>query len=212
LRRLATAAVIETSTVPPTYPFSNSVIFSGEDRPKISRDSYGRAILGMGIREYANSRLIEAHRPAPLLHRQLFSRRSKDCVFPGSVLQVTSFTTSSRTAFSRFAGVLIAIKRRGTTIAFVLRNFVNKTGVEMRYNLSSPMIKKISVLARASKYRGLKRNQTVIPRGRRAKLYHLRDKPEEMARISSLAQRMIQAERGSSTKSGGSAKRDSIFG
>lgn len=133
------------------YPFASGVVTSGEDRPAVEFDARGRPKGLGGVLSYANKRLIASHRPPPPEHVKLFARSSgKDVIRPGDVLEVSSYTTSARTSTSRFAGVLIGVKRReeGTATSFTLRNIVARTGVEMRYPLASPMIAKITVLAR----------------------------------------------------------------
>lgn len=42
-----------------------------------------------------------------------------------------------------FTGVMIACKRGGVATSFDLRNVVLRTGVEMRFHCSSPLIKEI---------------------------------------------------------------------
>ena len=99
----------------------------------------------------------------------LFSRRHRDRILPGSVLTVFM----QQPPFS-FSGVLLSIRRRGPDTSFVLRNVVQKTGVEMQFFVNSPHVKEIKILQR--------------PRGRgmrRAKLFYLRDSPEKMTAISS---------------------------
>ena len=133
------------------YPFASGVVTSGEDRPAVEFDARGRPQGLGGMLSYANKRLIASHRPPPPEHVQLFARSSgKDAIRPGDVLEVSSYTTSAKTSRSRFAGVLIGVKRReeGTATSFTLRNVVDRTGVEMRYPLASPMIASITVLAR----------------------------------------------------------------
>ena len=120
----------------------------------------------MGIREFANERLKVSHRPVPQTHLDLFKRKSENSVFPGSVLRVISYNTADQSTISRFTGILIAVKRTGHTVAFTLRNIIQKTGVEMRFTVASPMIKSIEVVAKATKGRGHRKTQRALPRGR----------------------------------------------
>ncbi|KAI9208213.1 translation protein SH3-like domain-containing protein [Polychytrium aggregatum] len=77
---------------------------------------------------------------------ELFDRNSPHSVEPGSVLLVEQVTSRSRPKTQVFAGILIAIRRKGIRTTFVLRNYVLGTGVEMTFPLYSPMVKRIKVL------------------------------------------------------------------
>ncbi|KAI0285046.1 hypothetical protein BGY98DRAFT_1105400 [Russula aff. rugulosa BPL654] len=107
----------------------------------------------------------------------LFSRTHPECVRPGSVLTVN--LTHAPTTFS---GVLISVRRRGPDTSFVLRNVVQRTGVEMQFFINSPHVKEIIVVSRAggSAADGKKKRKGL----RRAKLFYLRDSPERMTAIS----------------------------
>lgn len=110
----------------------------------------------------------------------LFARKSFDTVPAGSVLIVETWNDASRTTFSTFAGALIAIRRRHTSTSFVLRNIVNRTGVEVRFNLYSPLIKDIKVVQRAV---GNKKDGQ-LRRARRAKLYFVRHDDNRLPNVS----------------------------
>ncbi|KAI0301812.1 translation protein SH3-like domain-containing protein [Multifurca ochricompacta] len=104
----------------------------------------------------------------------IFSRTHPDRVRPGTVLTVN--LTHAPTSFS---GVLISVRRRGPDTSFVLRNVVQRTGVEMQFFVNSPHVKEILVVSRAGgldrkKRKGLKK----------AKLFYLRDSPEKMTAMS----------------------------
>jgi len=101
----------------------------------------------------------------------LFSRNHPDRVHPGSVLTVN--LTHAPTTFS---GVLISVRRRGPDTSFVLRNVVQRTGVEMQFFVNSPHVKEIVVVSKAGgkKRKGLSK----------AKLFYLRDSPERMTVVS----------------------------
>ena len=104
----------------------------------------------------------------------LFSRTHPDRVRPGSVLTVN--LTHAPTSFS---GVLISIRRRGPDTSFVLRNVVQRTGVEMQFFVNSPHVKEIVVVSKAGGRNGKKRKGP-----KKAKLFYLRDSPERMTAVS----------------------------
>ena len=110
----------------------------------------------------------------------LFSRSHPDRVRPGSVLTVN--LTHAPTSFS---GVLIAVRRRGTDTSFVLRNVVQRTGVEMQFFVNSPHVKEIVVVSRAGGGGGGGANRKKKSTGlKKAKLFYLRDSPERMTSVS----------------------------
>lgn len=96
---------------------------------------------------------------------------------PGSVLSVASYTDPTRTSSTIFSGVLLGIARKGLDTSFTLRNIVNRTGLEMKYKVYSPMIKKIEVIKSADGKSGLKLMK-------RAKVNYLRDRPGVMNQIA----------------------------
>ena len=106
-----------------------------------------------------------------------FSRTHPERVRPGSVLTVN--LTHAPTTFS---GVLISMRRRGPDTSFVLRNVVQRTGVEMQFFVNSPHVKEIIVVSRAggNATDGKKKRKGL----RKAKLFYLRDSPERMTTIS----------------------------
>jgi large subunit ribosomal protein L19 len=101
-----------------------------------------------------------------------FNPRSPDQITPGSVVSVT-FDGGS------FAGVLISVRHKGVDTSFTLRNVIQRTGVEMRFTVGSPMIKEVKVISRAGG-NGPRDGK----RMRRAKLFYLRDQPSKMSTIS----------------------------
>jgi large subunit ribosomal protein L19 len=104
----------------------------------------------------------------------LFSKTHPDRVRPGSVL-----TVNLAHAPTSFSGVLISVRRRGPDTSFVLRNVVQRTGVEMQFFVNSPHVKEIVVVSRVGGRDGRK------PKGlRKAKLFYLRDSPEKMTAAS----------------------------
>lgn len=112
---------------------------------------------------------------------RLFSRRSPDCIPPGSIVMVESYLSAARTSTTTFAGVLIAVRRAGIATTFLLRTIAHKLGVEMRFHAYSPMIKEIRVIQRAD----AKKGQPGLLRTRRAKLYYMRRKEDR--RVNSVA-------------------------
>jgi len=120
----------------------------------------------------------------------LFSKSHPDCVRPGTVLTVN--LTHAPTSFS---GVLISVRRRGPDTSFVLRNVVQRTGVEMQFFVNSPHVKEIVVVSRARGGGGgggssTKGNGGTVDRKKqrkglkKAKLFYLRDSPERMTAAS----------------------------
>ena len=118
--------------------------------------------------------------PTPEKRRWLttyFSKRHPLRIQPGSVLTVTM-----NHAPNTFSGVLLSVRRRGLDTSFVLRNVINRTGVEMQFFPASPHITNIKILHRAG---GESSNgKATGSRMRRAKLFYLRDSPEKMSAIS----------------------------
>ena len=106
----------------------------------------------------------------------LFSKDHPDRVRPGSVLTVN--LTHAPTSFS---GVLISVRRRGADTSFVLRNVVQRTGVEMQFFVNSPHVKDIVVVSRAGAAGNGKKKHKGL---RKAKLFYLRDSPERMTAVS----------------------------
>ncbi|KAH7916739.1 hypothetical protein BJ138DRAFT_995064 [Hygrophoropsis aurantiaca] len=104
----------------------------------------------------------------------LFSRRHPERLLPGSVLTVTL-----EHAPTTFSGVLLSIRRRGPDTSFVLRNVIQRTGVEMQFFVNSPHVKDIKIVQRAGGGGGKEGR-----RQRRAKLFFLRDSPDKMSAIS----------------------------
>ncbi|KAJ3295417.1 hypothetical protein HK104_002680 [Borealophlyctis nickersoniae] len=79
---------------------------------------------------------------------ELFRKGSPLAVQPGSVILIEQIASRSRPRKSIFAGVLIAIRRKGILTNIVVRNYVLRTGVEMVFPVFSPMISRIKVLKR----------------------------------------------------------------
>lgn len=154
------------STATQPYPFSSSVII-----PQVPATPPPAPLLqGKGLMDYIKKTL-----PTPEKRKMLdtyFSKRHPLRILPGSVLTVT--LAHAPTSFS---GVLLSVRRRGPDTSFVLRNVVNRTGVEMQFFVNSPHLKDIKIVRRAGGEDGGRRM-------RRAKLFYLRDSPEKMTAIS----------------------------
>ncbi|KAF8665668.1 hypothetical protein AX16_000121 [Volvariella volvacea WC 439] len=163
VRRMSTAASTAAIKARP-YPFSKAVLAPAAPAPPTTSISALRQ--GKGLMEYLHKTL-----PAPEKQKMLatlFSRRSPQCLLPGSIVTVTL-----EHAPSTFTGVLLAIRRRGTDTSFTVRNIVQRTGVEMQFFVNSPHLKDIKVVQKPPK-----------GRMRRAKLFYLRDSPEKMSMIA----------------------------
>ncbi|KAJ2719579.1 hypothetical protein GGI07_005135 [Coemansia sp. Benny D115] len=107
---------------------------------------------------------------------KLFVRRAapKSRLCAGDVVSVeTQNNMSDPSSKSIFTGVCIAIYRRGIDTSFILRNVVQRVGVEMRFMAYSPLVKKIEILHKGSGYR-------------RAKLFYLRESPGKAFQIKAL--------------------------
>ncbi|GLB33581.1 putative positive regulator of polynucleotide adenylyltransferase activity [Lyophyllum shimeji] len=145
-----------------TYPFSKTATLPPQPfvtPPKALRE-------GKGLIQYLHKSL-----PTPAkqeIFRTLFSRQSPKQLLPGSIVQVTLDH-----APTTFTGVLLSIRRRGLDTSILLRNIIQRTGVEMQFYVNSPHVKDIKVLQKP-------------PGGRmrRAKLFYLRDSPEKMSMIA----------------------------
>ncbi|KAL9712482.1 hypothetical protein Ac2012v2_003720 [Leucoagaricus gongylophorus] len=144
------------------YPFSRTALIP----PPPSLSPPPRANVGKGLMEYLHKTI-----PTPDKRRMLdefFSRRSPNQLAPGSVVTVTL-----EHAPTTFTGVLLSIRRRGIDTSFVLRNIVQRMGVEMQFFVNSPHLKEIKVVRKPPK-----------GRMRRAKLFYLRTSPVKMSSLA----------------------------
>ncbi|KAF8897298.1 translation protein SH3-like domain-containing protein [Infundibulicybe gibba] len=157
-RRMSTAP--KASSTP--YPFSKTALI-----PPVPHAPLPKALReGKGLMHHLHKSL-----PAPnkqVILKELFSRHSPTRLLPGSIVTVTL-----EHAPTTFTGVLLAIRRRGPDTSFVVRNIIQRTGVEMQFFVGSPHLKEIKVVQKP-------------PNGRmrRAKLFYLRDSPEKMSMIA----------------------------
>lgn len=159
IRRLSTVATPKATA---TYPFSKTALVlptSPAPIPAALRQ-------GRGLMQHLQKTLPTPEKQKLL--QTLFSRNSLSCLRPGSVVSVTL-----NHAPTNFTGVLLSIRRRGTDTSFIVRNIIQRTGVEMQFFANSLHLKDIKVLQQP-------------PRGRmrRAKLFYLRDSPEKMSVIA----------------------------
>jgi len=157
-----TARLISTASKTQPYPFSKTAL--------ILPTSYAKPVKplreGVGLMQYLHKTLPTPDKQKIL--RSLFSRHSPTRLYPGSIVTVT--LEHSPTTFT---GVLLAIRRRGPDTSFLVRNIIQRTGVEMQFFVSSPHLKDIKVVQKPPK-----------GRMRRAKLFYLRDSPEKMSMIA----------------------------
>ncbi|KAL0580768.1 hypothetical protein V5O48_001233 [Marasmius crinis-equi] len=158
-RSMATAA----TATPKPYPFSKTAIVHAEPR----RPSPEPLLKGKGLMPYLSKSLPTPEKQTLL--NELFSRHSPNALRPGSVV-----TVNMEYAPFQFTGVILAIRRRGPATSFVLRNVIQRTGVEMQIFVNSPLVKSIKLLQKPPK-----------GRMRRAKLFYLRDSPEKMSELAS---------------------------
>lgn len=155
------------STAAAEYPFSKSVTVSQPVLPPTPALQKGK-----GLMQHLSKTMVDPEKRDMV--DVLFSRRHPERIPPGSVL-----TAYMGQAPFQFSGVLIAIRRRGPSTSFTLRNVVQRMGVEMQFFVNSPDLKRVEVIQRAGGGGGREGR-----RMRRAKLFYLRDSPEKMSAIS----------------------------
>jgi len=170
------------------YPFSSTAITV----PPTPLNPAAPPPRGDSLLRTLNAHLTSQH-PHAALYLQLFGRRDKKRLLPGSVLTVTSYAsapspTNPSPPTTVFSGVLIALRRRhqGRDTSIRLRNLVGRTGVEQSFKVLSPLIKDIRVVARAETSgppvvakdgKEGPRRKAALPAARRAKMYFVRDQP-----------------------------------
>lgn len=153
--------------LPPFYPRPPSgplpdIRGKSADELQISYDPRGR----YPGRRLVNAIDVELRQRLDVDNRaELFTKGSPTAVEPGSVLLIEQVTSRSRPRTQIFAGVLIAIRRKGIMSNIILRNYVLGTGVEMVVPIFSPSVKRIKVLKRV----------TGVVQG--DNMYYLREKP-----------------------------------
>jgi large subunit ribosomal protein L19 len=146
-----------------TYPFSKTALIPTATPAGPSLEALRE---GKGLMEHIRKTLPTPEKQE-LLHK-FFSKHSPQRLLPGSIVTVTL-----EHAPNTFTGVLLGIRRRGPDTSFLLRNIVQRTGVEMQFFPNSPHVKDIKVLQPPPK-----------GRMRRAKLFYLRHSPEKMSMIA----------------------------
>ncbi|KAJ1663038.1 hypothetical protein IW140_005781 [Coemansia sp. RSA 1813] len=107
---------------------------------------------------------------------KLFVRRAppKNRMCAGDVVVVESRNSMGESSGSTsFTGVCIAIYRRGIDTSFILRNVVQKIGVEIRFMAYSPLVKRIEIVQKGAGFR-------------RAKLFYLRENPGKTFHLKAL--------------------------
>lgn len=107
------------------------------------------------------------------LIREEMYERTKDRPIPefyaGSILRVTFRETKARG--QRFVvGLCIAKINRGIGSSFIIRNVRDGVPFELRFELHNPLVEAVDVLQ--------------LARRRRAKLYYLRNRPDEESTVS----------------------------
>jgi large subunit ribosomal protein L19 len=166
LSRLGIRAIHSTtSKYTASYPFSKeAIVLTSTEIPTPALRK------GKGLITHVRQNLVPPEKREWL--KTLFARNHPERLLPGSVVSITQTH-----APTNFTGVLIALRRRGLDSSIVLRNVVQRVGVEIQAFLGSPHLKEIKVLQRADGRSGSKK-------ARRAKLYYLRDAPDKMSTIS----------------------------
>ncbi|KAJ3841550.1 translation protein SH3-like domain-containing protein [Lentinula raphanica] len=156
----AMATTSQTATKP--YPFSKTAIIHPE--PYVPPPA--SLVQGKGLMPHLQKTLATPEKLDML--RAYFGRHSYRRILPGSIVSVTL-----EHAPFNFTGVVLAIRRRGIDTSMVLRNVIQRTGVEMQVFVNSPHVKTIKVVQKP-------------PKGRmkRAKLYYLRHSPEKMSALA----------------------------
>ncbi|KAJ2003508.1 hypothetical protein GGI02_004531 [Coemansia sp. RSA 2322] len=156
-RTFSQSALLLSSTAQqPTYivsqpQFDQPMVLAVEKRPNVMKVVEREAISRANVDGRAD----------------LFVRRAapKDRLCAGDVVCVETLNSISEGALSStFTGVCIAIYRRGIDTSFILRNVVQRVGVEMRFMAYSPLVKRIEIVHKGTGYR-------------RAKLFYLRENP-----------------------------------
>ncbi|KAJ4472261.1 hypothetical protein J3R30DRAFT_3672613 [Lentinula aciculospora] len=144
------------------YPFSKTAII----HPERYVPPPAPLVQGKGLMPYLQRNLTTPEKQTML--RELFGRHSEKRIYPGSIVGVTL----EHAPFA-FTGVVLAIRRRGVDTSMVLRNVIQRTGVEMQVFVNSPHVKTIKVIQKP-------------PKGRmkRAKLFYLRYSPEKMSALA----------------------------
>ncbi|KAK6641327.1 hypothetical protein RUM44_013036 [Polyplax serrata] len=89
--------------------------------------------------------------------------------YVGSIMAVTSSNQHASGKSTRFVGICIMKYAQGLNSKFILRNIVEQQGVEILYNVYSPLIQKIEVLK--------------LEKRLDEELFYLRDAPNEYSTV-----------------------------
>ncbi|OAV90598.1 hypothetical protein PTTG_05042 [Puccinia triticina 1-1 BBBD Race 1] len=166
-----------------SYPFSEAVTSSPTPIPYDQK---------LGLMGNVEKKLISSCVNQEF--HNLFRKNHPDSIRPLSVIKVESYTNAARTTTNVFTGILMAVRRRGTETSFRLRTILERVGVEMKFNVFSPVIKNITVIKRAGDLTGAINGKPVIRKPRRAKLFYLRDHPQKMPDIRKISKAVISAQ------------------
>ncbi|KAH9444492.1 hypothetical protein MJO28_013470 [Puccinia striiformis f. sp. tritici] len=190
-RQLTTTSQVDASPEPGpsssstgrSYPFSGAVTSSPKPIPYDQK---------LGLMGNVEKKLISGCVNQEF--HNLFRKNHPESVRPLSVIKVESYTNVARTTSNVFTGILMAVRRRGTETSFRLRTILERVGVEMKFNVFSPVIKSITVIKRAGDLTGAINGKPVIRKPRRAKLYYLRDHPQKMPDIRKISKAVLAAQ------------------
>lgn len=100
---------------------------------------------GTNLMQHVHTTLQLGGDPNSFHHLFNSKRNPTKYIRPGSVVQVSHYPTLAKTRLETFTGVLIATRRRGHATSFILRNVLLRTGVEMKFFTSSPLLKQITL-------------------------------------------------------------------
>lgn len=161
LQRGSRGVATTASAAKKPYPFSKTALVLPEPTPAPEGLRKGK-----GLMSHLQKTLPTPEKQAMI--QDLFGKHSPNRLYTGSILSVTLEHSPGT-----FTGVLLSIRRRGPDTSFVVRNVIQRTGVEMQLFANSPHVKEIKLLRKP-------------PGGRmkRAKLFYLRDSPEKMSALA----------------------------
>ena len=188
------------------YPFASHIVTRSHVAPKADSVRAPPPQVkhsSRGVMPRVDAQLTAELDPDEKIAR-LFSRRSPECIPPGSIVMVESYLSAGRSSTTTFAGVLIAVRRAGIATTFLLRTIAHKLGVEMRFHAYSPMIKDIKVIQRAD----AKKGQPGLLRTRRAKLYYMRrNEDRRVGSVGNVVKQYRAAEQKKADASNASSRR-----
>lgn len=121
---------------------------------------------------------------------RLFAKDNKDAAQVGDILLVTA-----KRSAEPFAGVLMAIRRRGIETAIQLRGQLSRLGVEMWFKVYSRNVTGIEIIKRAAK------------RARRAKLTYLRQPKHDVGSVEHLVREWRRSRMAYAARAAGGKKK-----